>query len=737
MLTFLNRIITWSFYVLFFFVPLVFTSDTSELFELNKMWLTWGLAIIIVGAWIIKMAYEGKIRIQRTPLDIPILLFLLSQFISTIASLDPHTSFWGYYSRFNGGFLSLVTYIVLYYAFVTHVQKEHLMRYLYVILLSGVVVALWGLPSHFGYDPTCLLFRGTFDVSCWTNAFQPKVRIFSTLGQPDWLSAYLGALIPLSVGLATYFWEKTKKILAIGAFATTLLFYLDFLYAKSRGGYVGLAVAMVFFIVWFIWQKGFRFSFAEWTKTIIFPLTILGFIVITFLVGTSVSQIDHFTLPELLKHFQPAAQTKVQTQTPSPQPASPISSGEFGGTDSSKIRLFVWTGAIDAWKHYPIFGTGVETFAYAYYLFMPPGHNLTSEFGYLYNKAHNEYLNYLATTGIVGLTTYLIMIGIFLFVAIKKLRKPYQLSSTDMLLAASFLAAYVSILISNFFGFSVVIMNVFLFLFPGFTFLFLKKIDFEKAVILPKNVQANSSPSGFVWVVSGIVILIGGYCLVTLLVFWNADKAYGLGQNYVNAGDYQSAYQPLQQAVSLRPGEPTFQDETSLDDAVLGAALLTQDKTATAAAQQLSQTAVQISDTLTQTHPNIVTFWKTRVRIFYALSQVNPEYLTQALTAIQKAALLAPTDAKVSYNLGLLYGQTGDYAKAITTLQNTIVLKKDYHDAYYALGLFYHTAATSKTGIITNPELAQKGIEEMHFILQNFNPKDNQALTALKAWGAN
>ena len=734
MLTFLNRLISWSFYGLFFLIPLVLTNDNSELFELNKMWLTWGLTVIIVGAWIIKMAYVGRLRIQRTPLDIPILLFLLSQFVSTIMSLDPHTSFWGYYSRFNGGFLSLLTYVALYYAFVSNVQKEQLMRYLYVLLISGIIVALWGLPSHFGYDPTCLLFRGSFDVSCWTNAFQPKVRIFSTLGQPDWLSAYLAALIPLSFGLSLYLWERKIKLIALCTLLATFLFFLDFLYAKSRGGYVGLAVAIVFFMSWFVWQKRETFK-TSWTKTILFPLTIIGFILITFFVGTSVSQIDHFTLPEIMKHFQSIPKTQHVT-TPSKTSVSPISPGEFGGTDSSKIRLFVWTGALEAWMHYPIFGTGVETFAYAYYLFMPPGHNLTSEFGYLYNKAHNEYLNYLATTGIVGLGTYLAIIAIFLFVAIKRLLKPYQLSSSDMLLAASFLSAYISILISNFFGFSVVMINVFLFLFPAFTLFFLKKINPEQEIVFPATGRTISTATPFVWITSGVVILVGGYFLMTLLIFWNADKAYGLGQNYVNAGDYQSAYQPLQQAISLRPGEPTFQDEVSLDDAVLGAALVTQDKTATTTGQQLIQTAVQISDSVTQNHPNIVTFWKTRVRIFYALSQVNPAYLTQALAAIQKAAQLAPTDAKVSYNLGLLYGQTGDYQQAITTLQNTIKLKKDYRDAYYALGLFYHSAGTDKNGAIINPDLVQKGIDEMHFILQNFNPKDSQATTALKAWGA-
>jgi len=79
--------------------------------------------------------------------------------------------------------------------------KGIIKRSFYAILSSALLVVLWGLPSHFGYDPTCLLFRGTFDVACWTSDFQPKIRIFSTLGQPDWMAAYLAVLLPLIAAL--------------------------------------------------------------------------------------------------------------------------------------------------------------------------------------------------------------------------------------------------------------------------------------------------------------------------------------------------------------------------------------------------------------------------------------------------------------------------------------------------------------------------------------------------------
>src|ERR1035437_3187236 len=124
LLNFCNKTIEYSFYLLFFLVPFAFTNDTSELFEFNKLWVTFIITVVIGFAWVTKMIIKRQFRIQRTPLDIPIALFLVSEIISTFLSLDPHTSIWGYYSRFNGGLLSILSYVFLYFAFVSNLKEE-------------------------------------------------------------------------------------------------------------------------------------------------------------------------------------------------------------------------------------------------------------------------------------------------------------------------------------------------------------------------------------------------------------------------------------------------------------------------------------------------------------------------------------------------------------------------------------------------------------------------------------
>jgi len=732
------------------------------------MWLTFALAIIIAASWFTKMILQRRVFIQRTPLDIPIVLFLLSQLISTIFSWDSHISIWGYYSRFNGGLLSTISYVFLYYSFLSNLAVVSLVkRLLFVSLISGTVVALWGLPSHFGYDPTCLIFRGTLDVSCWTADFQPMVRIFSTLGQPDWLAAYLAILIPIAVAFAINKFKTTddnklKKNHESGiknhAFNNNFilnslfiilasLFYLDLLYTGARSGVLAAWSSLAFFFTFYIWfqrkqlllsgEARSRSAGKYWYVLVVFVV----FLSITFFVGQPFPQLNKFTLNGIK-----ASLSKPITNNQSPITNKPHA-GEFGGTDSSKIRLLVWQGAIDAWRSYPIFGTGVETFASAYYRFKPAAHNLTSEWNFLYNKAHNEFLNYLATTGLVGLGSYLGMIFVFIVLCSKyyvasikgKIHNTYYI-----LLNTGLVAGYVSILVTNFFGFSVVITNIYIFMIPAFVFILGGMINFKKQFVFPKTESVRqltdiTRVSLYQWTFIFFIILASCFLLLNLFRYWMADKAYSLGYNLDRAGEYQEAYPYLQKAVEMRGGEPVFKDELAINNAILAGALLSQEgaKTSTDSAElanKLAEGAVSLSNFITSKYPNNVVFWKSRVRVFYSLGQADSRYLTFALEAIKKASKLSPSDANISYNLGVLYGQNGDVKNGIETLEKTIKLKPDYRDAYYALSLFYHDQAVDEKGNVIDRDKLNKAIKHLQYILDNLGAEDKVAKETLEQW---
>lgn len=376
------------------------------------MVLTYAIATLISGFWAARMIIEKKFIFRRTILDIPLIIFLFTQLLSTLFSIDPRTSWLGYYSRFNGGLFSIITYCLLYWAYVSNLDKNDTVVIIRNSLFAALLVAIYGIMEHAGRSPSCLILTGNLNVDCWVQ--DVRTRVFATLGQPNWMAAYLVALIPLSWNLSlpkSKFWA-----------AASIILFVAILFTKSRSGLLGAIIALIIF------ASG---NFLSKNKKTVALITV-GVVLIAAIFGTPWSH-SLFAKPA---NTEPTA-----------------TSGE-GGTESGDIRKIVWKGAFNIFKAYPILGTGPETFAYSYYQFRPVEHNLVSEWDFLYNKAHNEYLNYLANTGSVGFVSYATLI-------IFSLYQIYKTKKFDLL------AGYVSILVTNFFGFSVVVIQILFFLFPA------------------------------------------------------------------------------------------------------------------------------------------------------------------------------------------------------------------------------------------------------------------------------
>jgi len=406
-----EKIIEYSFYILIFFVPLIWLPFTYELFEFNKIILVYFFTSVIITCWVLKSVLEKSFSIKRTPLDIPILLFLISNIISTIFSIDQRTSIFGYYSRFNGGLLSIISYTILFYAFVTFMSKEKMLAAIKILLFSSFLVSIYGILQH--PNP---LFRnpdGTFrgiDANYWVENSQ--ARSFSTLGHANWLAAFLLMVTPF----AFFMLLTAKKIFEKFYYVVLLLsFFLAFTFTYSRGGTTGFVVMLVVMILGclFVWKKELINLFSRKTPfKKILNLNLISILIVIFGWGATIYFFTNAFISRGVNVESIAAKTQNQLAASTPE--------------TGKLRLIVWSGAIDIFKHYPIFGSGVETFAFSYYKYRPVEQNLTSDWGILYNKAHNEFLNYLATNGAFGLFTYLLIIITFIVLVIANLRQKIQ-----------------------------------------------------------------------------------------------------------------------------------------------------------------------------------------------------------------------------------------------------------------------------------------------------------------------
>ena len=172
-----------------------------------------------------------------------------------------------------------------------------------------------------------------------------------------------------------------------------------------------------------------------------------------------------------------------------------------------------------------------------------------------------------------------------------------------------------------------------------------------------------------------------------LTLTWYADKTFATGYRLSRAGQYAKAYPPLRDSVRLNNFVPLYHDEYAvvLSSLALGA-FESQDSSL---AGTLAVYSLTENDNALKLSPHNVNFWKSRTKIFYALSTLDPSYLPQAIDALLKAQALSPNDPKISYNLAILYGKLGELQKAVTNLLEAKQLKPNYRDAYYALSIFY------------------------------------------------
>ena len=684
----MKKTISFLFNILLIFTPLVLFVRTSELFEFNKLVFVYVLTVLITFAWCVRMIISKKFIFRKTILTIPILVFLSTQVLSSIFSIDVRTSLLGYYSRFHGGLFSYISYSLLYFAFVSNMEKKETIKSIKVIITSALLVSLYGILQHFGIDK-----------EIWVQDVQS--RIFSTLGQPNWLAAFLVALIPITWKFSLQdnidnkeSKRKKGKILWLFFFS---IFLITLLFTKSRSGILGFVVSFIVFwgiylspiIDKFVKNKNFDLiKNSSKVKSFSTPLFIT--LVIVLFLGTPFS-------PSVRKIFSSKSNDVEQEGVQVLSPAL-----ETGGTESGEIRKIVWKGAFDTWKNYPIFGSGVETFGFIYYKFRPVEHNLVSEWDFIYNKAHNEYLNFLATTGLLGFLSYL-----FLVVVIIKLLA----RSKDYFLLSGFLG----ILVTNFFGFSVVPVALLFFLLPAIS-ISLKENGIGKNTKENKNFNEGSMES-FGGLDNNSKISIVLFSLLTLYLlnlvttYWLADYHFAAGRLQKTA-NLSLAREHLLKAIEKSPNEALFWNELSKISSDM--AVFFSEESKLEESKVFEDNAVEESEKAHSLSPKNVNILRDQSVVYIKLSIISQNYLLNSLNTLEKAIALAPTDAKLFYNLGLTRARVGDLVGSKETFKKTIDMKGNYIKARLALGL-----------ILSDLGERQKAIEELEYILENLDP-DNK-----------
>lgn len=343
-------------------------------------------------------------------------LALLSYFILLVISLffaeDIQLALSGSPFRVEG-FGTIAVYMLLFLAArsISHLDE----KLLKAILFTATLVAFYGIIQHYGIR----LFPRDYLRTTWS-------KPFSTMGNPNFLGSYLVLTLPIAMDL----FIKYKVNYAAVSFA--ILFFC-LLATMTRGAWIGGAVAIISYLLLI---RFYLPDYHNYKSRIIIVLILIVSLLIWFNLQSDGSFLNRI--------FS-------------------ITNGFKEGEDIDRAgsgRIFIWKGVINMIKEKPLFGVGIENLAEPF--FRINRFEVLKTFGEFWkvDKAHNEYLNIAATTGIPSLLIYLSFITLII-------RQGFLKIKSDPLLLA-IMASVIGYLVQAFFNISVVTVAYIFWIFLGF-----------------------------------------------------------------------------------------------------------------------------------------------------------------------------------------------------------------------------------------------------------------------------
>lgn len=623
-----KKVITAGLMALFFLLPLVFQPFLSDPFALPKVTVLRIMTLFLLAAWLIKVLREGKIGWQKTPLNLPIIIFLFICGLSTLFSVSPRLSFWGMHGFYFEGFLSFLCYGIIYFIAVNYVADKR--KILKALLIASVIVSVYALVQATGI--TFFVWRGT----------QPYPRVWSTLGNPNFLGPYLIMVIPIYL-IFLIKAETMKKKFLYSLF--TLLSVLALIFTYSRAAWLGMVVGLIVFALMMNKKQ---------LKTNLFFL--IGIIVFSIIL-TSIYPRLYLRSQERTATMKPIVERAVST----------VDFKEPGIT----ARLSAWGTTIEMTLKRPILGFGLDTLGISFRQFMSEKYEeLAGRFrtaGY----AHNEFLQYGATIGLVGLGVYLFLLFTFFRILIKVSRDKER-----NLLASGLAASCIALLVNNQFSFSTIVPATLLWFFFG-----LGGGLFEGE----KRELHFSIPVTSKYIISAVVLVVTSLLCLCSFRFLIASRFDRLAQDSQADRNWEQAIILQEKSVQLNPLQGLYHMHLArIYQQMIGNA-----KTIEQKEEFFQKSGDEYKKEIAAYPYHALAYNGLGVTYIYANAFLNKKTSSEAIRCFERAIEFDPYFVEAYSNLAAVIYQQGEVKKAIELYEKTIELRPSVALSYYNLGNLY------------------------------------------------
>jgi tetratricopeptide (TPR) repeat protein len=398
--------------------PVFFNIYSSRIFEPDKITLIRSLALLILGAWIVKLIDEGGPRWERIqpvgsinkfiikfPLLAPVVAMAALYLVSTIFSVAPRTSFWGSYQRLQGTYTTF-SYLVVFAAILGNMRRgAQVERLISTAIMASLPVALYGVLQRYQVDPIP-----------W--AGDTSLRIAANMGNSIFVAAYLIMVFPLTVGRIVQsfgailrdeqsLWSQVARatIYVFMAAIQVIALYMS----GSRGPALGWMAGsfFLFLLLSLHWQK-------RWlTLATVGGALLLGIFLVVF--NLEGGPFEGLRTSPAIGRFG---------QLTNPE------------SNSALVRKYIWQGAAELVKPHdpieypdgrvdtfnflrPLIGYGPESMYVAYNPFYVPELAIVERRNASPDRSHNETWDALVITGVFGILVYLSLFTLVFYYGLK------------------------------------------------------------------------------------------------------------------------------------------------------------------------------------------------------------------------------------------------------------------------------------------------------------------------------
>jgi len=391
-----DKIIYVSLFMLFAGVPLFFTglSFQGAVFEKQIYFYFWVLVALV--SWAGKGASTGEMKIKRTPLDIPIFLFLIVYIVSTFLSVDKWHSFWGFFGDPSRGLMTIISGIIVYYLILSNFNKNNFNWIMGGLIGSSTLISIFSILTF-------------FDIKIFPDSLNTLIPL-SLIGTVSGLKIFSGMMIPLIMVVSFKMNESKNKTLNILSYAILAVIPINL-----------LLISMVFDrTIAMIILFGVGFFLLYVLSHVVRPKESLTWIpMVVFVLSMVVLMVGKNELAKVNAPIEVAPDLKVS-----------------------------WEIVKGGLKENPILGSGPATYGYDFSKFKPQEFNSNIFYGIRFYQGTGLFFESFSTTGVLGLVALLAVTIVFINIAIylisrdKEKNKIYSLgllSATLILIISSFI----------------------------------------------------------------------------------------------------------------------------------------------------------------------------------------------------------------------------------------------------------------------------------------------------------